>query len=195
MEKFPSLKIFYTHAVTGVTDNYQVCPSLLPTSRMTQEFCWYHLWQEVWWHRMGALTLPRSLSSSLSSALSWAHEVTSGAAPRRSRCPQLVLLSCSRLGCQLLHTSLKITNAFLSHLCIFSPHIFYICFPSFAYFFQASILDPSTSSPLLLIPLSLLLPVLLLLALAPLLWQAEHPRVEKPDKVHIKQTNIIVLQE
>ena len=27
MEKFPSLKIFYTHAVTGVTDNYQVWPS------------------------------------------------------------------------------------------------------------------------------------------------------------------------
>ena len=24
MEKFPSLEIFYTHAVTGVTDNYQV---------------------------------------------------------------------------------------------------------------------------------------------------------------------------
>ena len=93
---------------------------------------------------MGALTLPSSLSSSLSSALSWAHEVTSGAAPRRSRCPQLVLLSCSRLGCQLLHTSLKITNAFLSHLCIFSPHIFYICFPSFAYFSKprSSILAP-----------------------------------------------------
>ena len=140
---------------------------------------------------MGALTLPSSLPSSLSSALSWAHEVTSGAAPRRSRCPQLVLLSCSRLGCQLLHTSLKITNAFLSHLCIFSPHIFYICFPSFAYFFQASILDPSTSSPLLLIPLSLLLPVFLLLALAPLLWQAEHPRVENLTKFTLnKQTSL-----
>ena len=25
MEKFPSLENFYTHAVTGVTDNYQVC--------------------------------------------------------------------------------------------------------------------------------------------------------------------------
>ena len=25
MEKFPSLQNFYTHAVTGVTDNYQVC--------------------------------------------------------------------------------------------------------------------------------------------------------------------------
>ena len=25
MEKFPSLQYFYTHAVTGVTDNYQVC--------------------------------------------------------------------------------------------------------------------------------------------------------------------------
>ena len=25
MEKFPSLDKFYTHAVTGVTDNYQVC--------------------------------------------------------------------------------------------------------------------------------------------------------------------------
>ena len=26
MEKFPSLENFYTHAVTDVTDNYQVCP-------------------------------------------------------------------------------------------------------------------------------------------------------------------------
>ena len=25
LEKFPSLGNFYTHAVTGVTDNYQVC--------------------------------------------------------------------------------------------------------------------------------------------------------------------------
>ena len=28
MEKFPSLQNFYTHAVTDVTDNYQVCSSL-----------------------------------------------------------------------------------------------------------------------------------------------------------------------
>ena len=29
MEKFPSLENFYTHAVTAVTDNYQVCSTAL----------------------------------------------------------------------------------------------------------------------------------------------------------------------
>ena len=32
MEKFPSLEKFYTHAVTGVTDNYQVCTPLALSS-------------------------------------------------------------------------------------------------------------------------------------------------------------------
>ena len=32
MKKFPSLDFFYTHAVTGVTDNYEVCSDTVQCS-------------------------------------------------------------------------------------------------------------------------------------------------------------------
>ena len=36
MEKFPSLEIFYTHAVTGVTDNYHVCHHMINGNQVTR---------------------------------------------------------------------------------------------------------------------------------------------------------------
>ena len=67
MEKFPSLENFYTHAVTDVTDNYQVCPhstSLSLTTHVTvfacDDFAFADMESAV--HRVGGLSVTYEFS-------------------------------------------------------------------------------------------------------------------------------------